>query len=188
LWWLLACSSPPPPPEPPPVPQADLDARAQAKADAAVRILDEDLRRRVVELLADGGPAKAITPYADEAQAQLALAGGEAGAHVGRSSLRLRNPANAPPDWVEAWLTAQGERKAEGVTGFSRIYDTSDGRMARSLMPVAVEDTCIGCHGPKEGLDPKVVELLSTRYPGDAATGYQIGDLRGALWAEVPVR
>ena len=39
------------------------------------------------------------------------------GVTVGRAALRLRSAADAGPAWVQAWLTAQGERPAAGDQG-----------------------------------------------------------------------
>ena len=41
------------------------------------------------------------------AQALTAKVASERGVKVGRTSLKLRNPANAGPGWVTAWLRAQ---------------------------------------------------------------------------------
>ena len=57
--------------------------------------------------------------------------------------------------------------------------------VARVLRPLAIEAPCLLCHGRREALAPGVEALLAERYPGDAATGYSLGDLRGALHAEV---
>ena len=44
---------------------------------------------------------------------------------------------------------------------------------------------CLTCHGPVEAIPPEVRAVLRKRYPSDQATGYSVGDLRGAAWAEV---
>jgi hypothetical protein len=138
--------------------------------------------------MAEGGPEAAVRVCADEAQATARRVADERGGSVGRASLRLRNPANAAPDRVAAWLAAQGERPAAGVDGFERVDAVGDGRVARVLTPIAVEPPCLACHGSAEGLPPAVKALLAEKYPADAATGYAAGDLRGAVWAEAPVR
>jgi hypothetical protein len=38
---------------------------------------------------------------------------------------------------------------------------------------------CLQCHG--KALAPPVAEKLAELYPGDKATGYEQGDLRGAF-------
>ena len=44
---------------------------------------------------------------------------------------------------------------------------------------------CLACHGAPEQIPAEVAAILAERYPDDQATGYAVGDLRGALWAEV---
>ena len=35
---------------------------------------------------------------------------------------------------------------------------------------------------------PDVRKILDERYPKDAAVDYTVGELRGAIWAEAPVK
>lgn len=190
---LLGCGSPEPGPQAPPseppaaeevASPASSEAEALEAAEAAAKKLGSTLKARVVQVMGEGGPAAAITVCADEAQGLTAQVAGESRARVGRSSLRLRNPVNAGPDWVTAWLEAQGERKAEGVLPHKEVADGH----ARVVFPIAIEGPCVACHGPAEQIPAEVREVLASRYPQDAATGYAVGDLRGALWAEVPVK
>ncbi len=51
-----------------------------------------------------------------------------------------------------------------------------------------ISNLCVTCHGPTDALAPDVKQVLATRYPGDQATGYALGDLRGIAWAELPAR
>jgi hypothetical protein len=39
---------------------------------------------------------------------------------------------------------------------------------------------CLTCHGTN--LDPALAAEIDSLYPGDKATGYSEGDLRGAFW------
>lgn len=155
-------------------------------AEQAAKLLGGRLKQRLTEAMTQGGPAKAIEVCATEAQQIAAKVKEETGAKVGRASLRLRNPADAGPDWVEAWLKEQGERKAEGAPGVRAVVDTPEGKRARVIKPIAVEPLCAGCHGDPAQIAPEVKAVLEQKYPGDKATGYGVGDLRGALWAEVP--
>ncbi len=159
------------------------DEAALLRADAAARLLAKTLKDRVVEELGRGGAPAALAACNTDAAALTAGVTAESGVRVGRSSLRLRNPANASPDWVRAWLSAQGEVPAAAVAPYRAVVDGK----ARIVRPIAVEAPCLLCHGPREGLAPAVLTELQLRYPDDRATGYGVGDLRGALWAEVPV-
>jgi hypothetical protein len=165
-----------------PAPNAT-DAAAIERARGAAKQLGQTLKQRLVAAMGEGGPPAAIEVCANEAPTIAARVSEETGVRVGRSSLRLRNPANGGPSWVSAWLATQGERRAEGVEGFARIEDGE----ARVLVPIAVEGLCVNCHGPDEALLPEVRRALSARYAHDRATGYSEGDLRGALWAAAPL-
>lgn len=157
---------------------------ALARADAAATKLGATLRAKLGEALARGGPAAAVDVCSGQAQAIRGDVARDFGVAVGRSSLRLRTPADAPPDWVAEWLRATGERKAEGAVGVRAVVDTPRGKVARVLRPIVVEAPCLACHGDAAALDPAVKATLVAKYPTDTATGYREGELRGALWAE----
>ncbi len=164
-------------------PATEAEQRAATQAREAAQHLGRTLKARVVEAMQEG-PEAAARVCAEEAQALTAAAAEARGARVGRSSLRLRNPANEGPDWVRGWLREQGERPAEGVAPASGI--AGEPPVARFVAPIALEGPCLTCHGDPAAIAPEVRAVLSERYPHDRATGYALGDLRGALWAEVP--
>lgn len=171
----LAAEPPTPPPE------ARAEAEAIARADAAAVRLATTLKARVVEEMGKGGPVAAVTVCNAEAPALAATIQSETGVTLGRSSLRLRNPANVPPPWVQQWLVAQGERSAASTLPMAMVVEGK----ARVIKPIGVEAPCLACHGG--ALAPEVKVELARRYPKDVATGYVVGDLRGALWAEAAV-
>jgi predicted small lipoprotein YifL len=189
---LAGCGEPaptePPPAPPEAAPTVDAGQAALDQADAAAKTLGKTLKEKLQGAMAEGGPKAAIAVCADSAQGLHAQVAGETNAKVGRSSLRLRNPNNAPPDWVGAWLNEQGEKKAADATGFARIDEVDGKQLARVVKPIAVEPLCVTCHGTAEQIPAEVKEVLASRYPTDAAVGYAEGDLRGAIWAEVEVR
>ena len=183
---LSAGCTDPPASEPKPAPKAAEQA-ALDEAKAAAKKLGSGLKKELQRALANGEPADALQVCATRAQPITAEVRGKTDVTVGRSSLRLRNPKNKAPAWVQAWLDAQGERKAAGVEGIARIDDTPGGKVARFLAPITIEGPCLNCHGAPDSLAPPVRDTLAERYPDDAATGYAPGDLRGALWAEAKV-
>ena len=54
------------------------------------------------------------------------------------------------------------------------------------LRPILHQRMCDSCHGPADRIDPAVQAMLAARYPGDRATGFVEGQLRGWFWVEVP--
>lgn len=163
-------------------PADDAERTAIDRARRSAQQLGGTLKTRLMGAMAEG-PAHAASFCADNAELLSSGVAGETGVRLGRSSLRLRNPHNAGPDWVVEWLEEQGERPAAGVTPAMGVSDD----VARFVAPIAIEGPCLSCHGPAAGIDEAVRALLGERYPTDRATGYATGDLRGAIWAEAPI-
>ena len=99
---------------------------------------------------------------------------------AGRTSDRLRNPANVPPSWAGPLVRANTGRKARDVAGF--VVDLGD--RVGVLRPIAEQPMCGSCHGPLTTLAPDVRQALLNRYPSDQATGFRDGDIRGWYWVE----
>ncbi len=187
---MLACqqtSEPAPPAAEDTASRIALQKAALDQARGAMSQLGKTLKGQLVDTMSEQGPVAALSVCSANARGLTAQVASETGVTVGRSSLRLRNPANAAPEWVAHWLTGQGERPAEGVPGLVTIAPGPSGETARALAPLAIEAPCLTCHGPVDTLAPELSEALAQRYPDDDATGYALGDLRGAIWAEVPV-
>ncbi len=189
---LAACSPAPTPPPPSPAapastPAVDPDAAALDAATEAGKAFGAALKGRLKAALDAGGPPEGVRVCHEAAPGLATTFGAERGVTVGRASLRIRNPGNQGPDWVQEWLRAQGERPATGVEPLRTVVDGPGGRVARVALPIAVEPVCLTCHGPADTLPEPVRAELAASYPQDAAVGYAAGDLRGALWVERPV-
>jgi hypothetical protein len=102
------------------------------------------------------------------------------GVDVGRSAVRLRNPANAARPWVQQYLDAAKILPPPEVD--SRVVDLGD--RVGLVVPIRLAKPCVSCHGPPEAIDATVRETLRQAYPADQATGFAVGDLRGVFWAE----
>ncbi len=184
--WILAfgvlaapLAAPPPPTESP-------EERALRIATERARSLGGGLKARVMDALTAGGPAGAVAACAQLAPTETAAAA--TAGPVGRSSLRLRNPANVGPDWVQAWLREAGHGPAAAARPVREITQSPAGPVARVGLPISIEGPCLLCHGDPATRDPATAAAIRAAYPSDAANGYQLGDLRGLLWAEEPVR
>ncbi|MEZ4381901.1 MAG: DUF3365 domain-containing protein [Nannocystaceae bacterium] len=165
-------------------PASEEERAAVIAAEGAARKLGGILKDKVQEAMTAGAPKSAASTCAELAQKLTAEVREVTGVAVGRASTRLRNPKNAPPPWVDRWLREHEAAPASAAAPERWIVDDPDGAVARVLLPIAVEPLCLQCHGQKDSIDSGAREVLDRRYPGDAATGYAVGDLRGALWAE----
>lgn len=175
-------------PASPAAPAVDPEQAALAQADAAIDALRTRLKARLIEVMGSQGPAAAVQVCAEEAGRIAEEVGATHGATVGRASLRMRNTSRPIPAWVSTWLQVQGERPADGTRGLRESDREPHAGHARVLAPLTVEAPCLTCHGPQETIPPAVRAILEQRYPDDEATGYALGDLRGAVWAEATHR
>lgn len=157
------------------------------RAKAATQKLLTTLKGRLSSVMQAEGLTAAARVCASEAQQLTQGVAKDEGVVVARSSLNLRNPNNAGPDWVTTWLRAQNRRTAESVEPAAGIVTTADGSVARFIAPIGLEPLCLNCHGPKERIPSEIRGVLEEHYPHDEATGYAIGDLRGAVYAEASV-
>ena len=126
------------------------------------------------------GPAGAVEACKLEAP-RVTSAAEVGGIRVGRASDKLRNPGNAPPEWVkphlQAWLAAAP------ASGAHITQPLLDGRVGYAE-PILVQPPCLLCHGVE--VAPPVRERLSALYPADQATGYALGQVRGVFWVDLP--
>jgi hypothetical protein len=75
-------------------------APAVAKGDVAADMLRDRFLKRVTAMLAQGGPKAALTVCPTEAPRIAKEVGELYKVDIGRTSFRLRNPANAPRPWA----------------------------------------------------------------------------------------
>lgn len=156
-------------------------ASAIQRAEAAGREFQQALQGRLAAAISQGGPPAAVDVCATEALRIGAEVGAAAGVKLGRTSDRLRNPANSPPAWSRTFVQLSAGEKSADVTGIAVDLGSHLG----VLLPIGVKPTCLGCHGAPASMSPKVKEALAQRFPGDRAVGYAEGDFRGYLWVEV---
>ncbi len=148
---------------------------------AALKTLKTSLKTRLVGAMKSGGPVAALSACKADA-GTLTAAAQTAGVKLGRTSHRLRNPANAPPAWAKELVDEAAKRRRDKVPARMTV-DRGDGKRGYLEM-IGMGGVCTACHGPAADLDPKVSAALAKHYPDDAATGFNTGDVRGWFWAE----
>ena len=169
------------------VPQAGVADLAEARAAAGE--LGETLKGRLVAAMTEGGPVAAIDVCAQEAPAIATDISARRGLEVGRTALRVRNGSNAPDDWETAQLEAFAAALADGAspTGLtaSEVVELDGRPHLRWMSPIPMGDVCATCHGAV--ISPEVQAAVEARYPGDQATGFAPGELRGAFTVTKPL-
>lgn len=186
---LAACGSAPQQPTTP-APAAALAPDAKARAQAAAKEFSTTLKAALSAQMAQGGTVAAIGFCHDQAPKIAAQVAATHGVRLGRVAVdgRTRNPANAASAWQAEGLAAFKAQVAAGTppAELVRVAEAGlpDGVAVRMMRGIAVEPVCLACHG--KALSPETATALRRHYPDDAATGFDAGDLRGALWVEVP--
>jgi len=125
------------------------------------------------------GPADAVAVCRLEAPA-IAESLSRESVLMGRTSHRLRNPANAGPDWVDPIVNAY----LENPSGRSPQTVALGEQRVGYVEPIVTKPLCLTCHG--DNLAPDIANRLRELYPEDRATGFHTGDLRGVFWVEYP--
>ncbi len=137
------------------------------------------------EEIAKGGPHSAIDVCQEKAPQLAKAASEQSGWAVRRVSLKNRNPKAMPDAWERATLEEFDRRAAAGEAPAKidkgEVVKTGDKAEYRYMKALPVQQVCLACHGAKDKLTPEVAAVLEKRYPADSATGYSIGQIRGAM-------
>lgn len=163
---------------------ADTDvAQLKAEGQAVIKSFFGDLKGELVKGMQEGGPVHAMgicntmAPAISEAHSQTS------GWEVARTSLKPRNPKNAPDVWETKVLEEFEARKAAGEEPQklvkTEIVEENGHQVFRMMKAIPTAEVCTKCHGTE--LTPPVVEKLHELYPEDKAVGFKVGDLRGAF-------
>ncbi len=144
------------------------------------------------EAVANEGVAGAIPVCKDLAPQLIARKRAETGWDIRRVSLKTRNAERGTPDAWEAVRLADFDRRAASgekpeTIEASEIVAINGRPVLRYMKALPVSEVCLGCHGPAEGLDAELRQTLADHYPNDRATGYEKGQIRGALTVKRPL-
>jgi hypothetical protein len=168
---------------------ADLPEAEQARA-VANQILGET--KLVLEgALSSGQPAAALGVCASVAQ-NIARRHEQEGWRVRRVSEKVRNPADTPDAdelaVLRTWQNAKHAGHLPPAAEHQQILSEDGRRYLHYMKPIFIAGPiCLQCHGVSDKLSPDVADKLKELYPYDQATGYALGDLRGAISVKIPI-
>ncbi|HKJ10184.1 MAG TPA: DUF3365 domain-containing protein [Gammaproteobacteria bacterium] len=169
----------------------DMSGREQAARDATTAFLQQ-LGGTLKREMKAGGPSSAIKVCREVAPRLAGDLSRENGWRVTRVGTRVRNPLLGMPDaWEQKVLDRFQDRVAKGESmqtlSFSEVVTEPEGRYFRYMKAIGTQPLCLTCHGAPEQIPAAVREVLSSDYPLDRATGYQAGQLRGAVSIKQPL-
>ncbi|TXK51308.1 DUF3365 domain-containing protein [Pontibacter qinzhouensis] len=127
----------------------------------------------------DSGGVAAAMAYCRPEQFEIVQAMEQKyGGTAGRTSLKLRNPANKAEGAVAVAL----QQYTEGQLQEPVLQELNREELLYTAPIYIRSESCLRCHGtPGKELSDADNELLKQQYPTDQATRYATGDLRG-MW------
>ncbi|RMH68641.1 MAG: DUF3365 domain-containing protein [Gemmatimonadetes bacterium] len=150
-----------------------------------------NLRRQRLRVIKEQGPVAGFEFCSDNALA-ITLAAEDSlpsGVKIKRTSLKYRNPDNAPsPAEIEALEFFEDTFQHQFTPPEYYLQTIGDSLHPRYnyYKPLKIEGLCMHCHGTETTIPPKVQQLLTDYYPEDKATGYQPNDFRGVVRVTIP--
>ena len=164
------------------------DSEVQTKVKQArvhAKALGGALKSRLKQAIQSGG-LEAGVEECQLAAEPIAEGLSQNGWEVGRTALKVRNPNNAPDEWEREQLAlftsllekAKLEGKQPSMPMDTSKYNSDSGEF-RYMMAIQQGQVCMACHGGQ--VAPSVKDTILKHYPNDEATGFELGELRGAF-------
>lgn len=154
-------------------------------ADTSLELIGEYSGKLINELttaINEGGPENAIKICKVKAP-RISYELSRDGWSINRTSLKIRNPDNAPDEFEEELLRDFEEKKSSGYDidklAYYKLTEVGTHSEFRYIKAIPVNEICLQCHG--ENISDPVIKKLNELYPEDKARNYKLGDIRGAF-------
>ncbi|MDP1924134.1 MAG: DUF3365 domain-containing protein [Thiobacillus sp.] len=164
----------------------DAQPRQIEETRAVAKTLGTQLGGKLKEAISANGPAEAVGVCKNIAPQIAADLSRQTGWQVSRVGTRARNAKTGTPNaWQSQALASFAERMKQGEKAdtmeFAQVVTDSSGKHLRYAKAIAIQPLCLTCHGTADTIPAEVKARLRTEYPLDQATGYSVGELRGAV-------
>lgn len=160
-----------------------VDKDLLAESRKIIKQFGGELKGELLSSLEKGGPLNAVSVCSRKATEIAEKMSHEKSLEIARTSLKYRNPDNAPDNWEQRALESFEERNAKGEAfGEMEHYEVLnvDGqKVFRYMKAIPVGEPCLTCHGKQipHDLNVKLEEL----YPEDQSVGFSLGEIIGAF-------
>jgi hypothetical protein len=159
------------------MPDKQTEARELAKAFLG------QLQPELGKAMKSGGPVHAVDICHDKAPQIARDLSQTSGWDVNRVSLKPRAATAQPDAWETATLKwfeqeAAAGRDVKTLEKFEIVKQEGQSHY-RYMKAIPTAEVCLTCHGA--AVPAPVTEKLHQLYPQDQATGYQLGQIRGAF-------
>lgn len=143
------------------------------------------LLNRLQTIIAERGITEAVE-YCSTAALPLLDSVASEGVNIRRTSLRIRNPKDAP-DTLEYQLLDAYAYSAENQQQLNdNLQPLGDTAYLYTKPIMMASPLCLNCHGTENEIAAETRQRLMELYPKDEATGYALGDFRGMWSIKIP--
>jgi len=153
------------------------------QSQSAIKEFATSLKAELITAMKAGGPIEAITVCNQVAPKIAENLSQKYNMKIGRTSLKVRNNKNKADKWESEILTQFEYLKQSGDSinslAFSEAISTDEGIEMRMMKAIPTGQVCLTCHG--SNIAANVQARIHTLYPDDQATGFSVGDIRGAF-------
>ncbi|AAZ26164.1 Tll0287-like domain-containing protein [Colwellia psychrerythraea] len=153
------------------------------EARSLVKSFGSDLKHVLKTSMKSGGPIKALAQCNIQAGPIAEKNSSSSGWDIGRTSLKVRNEKNTPDEWEMKTLRQFEQRKAAGenlkTMEYAETVKEGDKLVYRYMKPIPTAGLCVTCHG--SDVAEEITTKVKSLYPNDQATGFKVGDIRGAF-------
>jgi len=149
-----------------------MEARVKTKA------FGMSLKRVLKQELSTNGLESAVQACNLKAP-EIAGQNSKEGWSVSRTALKVRNSENVPDVWEAEVLERFETKLAAGADPKTLEEATITEGAFRYMKAIPTGQVCLACHG--SNIQPELKDHIQTLYPQDQATGFELGQLRGAF-------
>lgn len=147
--------------------------------EIAAKKLQQRLGKVLVSTIQSEGHVAAINVCNEQAPAIASAVSDELGVTVGRTALKVRNPSNEP--------SAEQKRV---LKEFEQLWNQTEDKPPTAnyvddnghnvwMKAIVMQPQCTACHGTS--IAPDLRQAINEHYPNDKATGFEVGNIRGAF-------
>ena len=151
------------------------------------RLISEEAQKELFstleKVLNEAGPAAAVQYCNIQAYPLTDSLSNKFNAEIRRTSLRTRNPLNAPSE-IETQLLEAYEYNEENQLPMEDNVQRLDREHFLYTRPIVLNNKlCLNCHGePAKDIELETLKRIDSLYPQDKARNYKLGELRG-MWS-----
>lgn len=170
----------------PKLPDAEMVTAARARAME----LGGKLKGQLEAAMKAGGPVAALGVCKTVAPTIASDLGSAYSGKIGRTALKVRNPANTADDFekdvMQRFLAEAAKGADVAKLEHAEIVERNGKRVFRYMkaIPMAAAP-CAACHGT--AVAPELLQSIRELYPDDQAIGFRPGEIRGAFTIAKPL-